>query len=72
MNTPQETYALLWIQSQNAFHVEPIDVMLQSNRRASAEGRRMDYVPILFGSAEDCREAGRSMRKALASRNQTC
>ena len=40
-----KTHVLLWSQSQCALHIEPI------------ADRRMDYVPMVFGSSEECRAA---------------
>lgn len=46
MSQTNHPYALLWSQSQCAMHIEPVMDMLTENRRACAENRRMDYVPI--------------------------
>lgn len=68
MSQTQTTHALLWSQSQCALHIEPIAVMLSSNRDAYAENRRTDYVPIYFGSDDDCHDAARAMRNTMSER----
>lgn len=50
----EKTHVLLWSQSQCALHIEPVADMLQENARAFAADRRMDYVPMVFGSPEEC------------------
>lgn len=42
-------WALLWSQSQNALHIETLEQMASSNRKAYQENRRCDYVPIYIG-----------------------
>ena len=64
----QPTHALLWSQSQCALHIEPIADMLSENRRAYADDRRMDYVPIYFGSDDDCHQASAAVRNTMATR----
>ncbi|MDD0814270.1 hypothetical protein PSQ39_06470 [Curvibacter sp. HBC28] len=61
-------HVLLWSQSQCALHIEPVSEMLSSNRRAYAENRTMDYVPIFFGTDEKCHEIGRALRGTMSDR----
>lgn len=68
--TTQVTHALLWSQSQCAMHIEPITDMLSTNRQAYAVNRRMDYVPIYFGSADDCHKASASVRTTMRQREE--
>lgn len=70
MTTEANPYALLWSQSQCALHIEPIKDMLLENRRACADDRRMDYVPIAFGSEEHCREVAEQVRPTLIERRE--
>lgn len=63
-------YALLWSQSQCALHIEPIEDMLAENRQAFADDRRMDYVPIAFGSQEHCSEVAEQVRPTLRERQE--
>lgn len=65
------TWALLWSQSQSGFHIEPLARMLESNRQAYAEDRRMDYVPLHIGTADECHGIADSCRKTVATRYQT-
>lgn len=60
-----EAWALLWSQSQNALHVEPIEAMFSSNRRAYTEDRCMDYVPIYIGAEDAVRTLADSIRNTL-------
>lgn len=62
------THALLWSQSQCAMHIEPIADMLSSNRQAYTVDQRMDYVPIYFGSADECHQASASVRATMRQR----
>lgn len=68
--TNQATHALLWSQSQCAMHIEPIDDMLSSNRRAYTVDQRMDYVPIYFGSSDECHKASESVRSTMRHRQE--
>lgn len=65
---PRELWVLLWSQSQNALHVEQVDDMLHSNRQAYADNRRMDYVPLVFGSRAVIDDAARACRPTLVTR----
>lgn len=65
-----KTFALLWSQSQCALHVESLTDMLSSNRRAYTDDRRMDYVPIFFGSDEACHEIGKALRGTMGDRQR--
>lgn len=64
----EQTHVLLWSQSQCALHIEPISDMLQENARAFAANRGMDYVPIVFGSADECHAAAERVRPTLRTR----
>lgn len=62
------THVMLWSQSQCALHIEPLDAMLSSNRRAYADDRRMDFVPLYIGTDEDCRQIADSVRGTMKAR----
>ena len=68
MSQTKHPYALLWSQSQCAMHIEPVVDMLTENRRACAENRRMDYVPIAIGTREECDAAASRLRPVLCER----
>ncbi|MFN9476380.1 hypothetical protein [Acidovorax sp.] len=70
MPTPTQTHALLWSQSQCALHIEPIADMLSENRQAYATDRRMDYVPIYFGTDDECHQAATAVRNTMHQRQQ--
>lgn len=61
---------LLWSQSQNAFHIEPVKHMLTSNRRAYADDRPMDYAPVFFGDQNECCSLADRLRGTLRCREQ--
>lgn len=61
-------YVLLWSQSQCALHIEPVEDMLSSNRQAYADNRRMDYVPIMFGTSDQCHDAARAVKGTISDR----
>jgi len=65
-----KTFALLWSQSQCALHVESLTDMLSANRRAYTDNRRMDYVPIFFGSDDACHEIGKALRGTMGDRQR--
>lgn len=62
------THVLLWSRNQSALHIEPIAVMLTNNRRAYADNRGTDYVPVFFGSNDECHEASAAMTRTMAAR----
>ncbi len=64
----ENCHVLLWSQSQCAMHIEPVSSMLTHNRRAYVEDRRMDYVPIAFGTREECDAAASRLRPVLNER----
>jgi len=65
-----DLWVLLWSQSQNALHVEPLARMLDSNRAAYAENRRMDYVPLVLGTKDLIQGVANSVRGTLAARDR--
>jgi hypothetical protein len=44
-----EQWVLLWSQKQNATHIERLEDMLSSNRKAYRDNRKCDYLPIFIG-----------------------
>ena len=73
VSAPREGLALhvmLWSQSQNALHVEPLARMLRMNRRAYTEDRGMDYVPLFIGSDDQCFELARSVGGTIRTRDE--
>ncbi|MGC3984811.1 MAG: hypothetical protein QM777_08835 [Pseudorhodoferax sp.] len=64
------THVMLWSQSQCALHIERVEDMLRSNRRAYAADRRMDYVPLFIGTDEDCRELADNIRGTMHARQE--
>lgn len=67
-NTATDWYVLLWSQSQNSFHIERHRHMMDANRKAYAEDRCMDYVPLFVGTHDFCCRMADNLRKTLASR----
>lgn len=65
-----EQHVLLWSQSQCAVHIETTASMLKANTRAYADDRRMDYVPLFFGTSDACHSLSRSLRNTMASRQE--
>lgn len=63
-----QTHVLLWSQSQSAFHIEPIGDMLNENAHAFFDDRRMDYVPMLFGTPDQCHGIADQLRGTLHAR----
>lgn len=64
------SYVLLWSQSQNVLHVEPLADMLSSNREAYAENRECDFVPLVIGTEADVRRAADACRNTLHQREE--
>lgn len=64
----ESCHVLLWSQSQCAMHIEPVSSMLTHNRRAYVEDRRMDYVPIAFGTRDLCSALAEKVRQTLNKR----
>ena len=65
-----QTHVLLWSQSQCAMHIESVHEMLQTNATALVQDRRMDYVPIVFGTSEACHDAADRVRATLRERQE--
>lgn len=63
-----EWHVLLWSQSQNAFHIERHQHMLDSNRRAYADDRHTDYVPLIIGTHDFCCRMADKLRGTITSR----
>lgn len=63
-----KAHVMLWSQSQCALHIEPVEAMLSSNRKAYSDDRRMDYVPLFIGTDEDCRSLADSIRNTMHTR----
>ena len=64
----ENCHVLLWSQSQCAMHIEPVSSMLTHNRQAYVEDRRMDYVPIAFGTRDLCSALAEKVRQTLNKR----
>ena len=64
----RDWWVCLWSQSQNGFHVERLRDMMNSNRRAYAEDRRMDYVPIYVGTRDLCFGLASATRNTVRAR----
>lgn len=68
MNT-NESWALLWSQSQNALHIEPVGDLLSKNRVAYTNDADLtDYQPIYIGDKETCRQTAELIRPTLVAR----
>lgn len=67
----QGLWVLLWSKQQNAFHVEPLDSMLKTNREAYSENRPGDYRVLHIGYREDVSDVADSCRGTLKAREQS-
>ena len=65
-----EQWVLLWSGRQNALHVETVDAMLTSNRKACGEGRSTDFVPFFIGEREVVEAAASRLRPILTERGR--
>lgn len=63
-------WVLLWSQSQCAVHIESVQDMLKSNRRAYTEDRRKDFVPVFFGQREACDSISLAIRGTMRERQE--
>lgn len=61
-------WVLLWSQSQNALHLEPLEDMQKANVEAFTENRRMDYVPLHVGTRESVHAAAEDVRPICRAR----
>ena len=70
MTTTDRLWALEWSQSQNAFHIQPLDKTLAFNRRLYVEGKRClnDYRVIHVGMRAECEAMANSCRQTLRAR----
>ncbi|WP_295379591.1 hypothetical protein [uncultured Pseudacidovorax sp.] len=64
----EETWVLLWSQSQNALHIEPLSRMLHANQQALQQNRRSDYVLICLGERDQVDRAAANCRHTLHER----
>lgn len=64
----QSEWVLLWSQSQGALHIEPVLDMLRTNRQACAIDACTDYVPLAFGTRDQCQIAADKARLTLHAR----
>ena len=51
-------------------HIETVQEMLQTNAAALVQDRRMDYLPIVFGTSEACHNAADRVRATLRERQE--
>ncbi|WP_295539246.1 hypothetical protein [uncultured Pseudacidovorax sp.] len=61
-------WVLLWSQSQNALHVEPLERMIAANRAAYTDDRRMDYVPLVIGERAQVDATATACRHTIMDR----
>ena len=63
-------YVLLWSQSQNCLHIEPVSSWLSKNRAAYAADKKLaDYHPIVIGDKELCHQTADSVRNTIKYRD---
>lgn len=67
---PPEQWVLLWSHSQNCTHIEPLSRMLDTNCRAYAHNRPMDYVAIYVGDKDVAHAMSSSMRQTIIRRDE--
>lgn len=65
-----DQWVLLWSQSQNALHIEPLHRMLSNNRKAYQENRRSDYIVLYVGERGHIDAAAGFCHATLAAREQ--
>lgn len=63
-----QTWALLWSQSQNALHIETLADMQATNASAFVGNHSVDYVTLGLGTREQCEAGALRMRPVLAQR----
>lgn len=69
MTINQFSHVLLWSQSQDALHIESVADMLSANGSAFAANRPMDYVPLAFGTDDECHAGANKVRAIMEKRN---
>lgn len=60
-----EKFVALWSHSQKAFHVETVSEMLRTNWRGVANNIPLDYIPIAFGTHQECSEFITSLKQRM-------
>lgn len=65
------SHVLSWSQSQCVFHIETVSAMLTVNRQQFHGDRQTDFVPIFFGSDDECHAAARILRPTLIARRES-
>lgn len=65
-----QSYVLLWSQSQCCFHIEQLRDMYRANAAAFREDRRMDYVPLHIGTDDECHALADHLRPQVRQRQE--
>lgn len=60
-----ENFVALWSFSQQCFHIETVEEMLDKNLCAFASKRPVDYVPLFVGSHADCSTLVDTLKKTI-------
>ena len=61
----KDLYILEWSKKQNAFHIQSALLTVEENLNALLAGESTDYVPIAFGTREECEVIYRRYRDRL-------
>jgi hypothetical protein len=61
-------YVALFSHSQQCFHIEPVEVMLKNNIRSMAVRLPIDYIPVGFGTRDECGSVVDMLKKKLQER----
>lgn len=61
-------WVLLWSQSQNALHIEPLADMMRTNLEAFHKDGRLDYVLLCIGSREAVDASAQAVRPICHAR----
>lgn len=62
------SHVLLWSKRQNALHIEPVETMISSNRRAYRDNRSCDYIVLALGPIEEMHKTADACRGTLMGR----
>ena len=61
---------LEWTKKQNAFHIQSMEVCAEKNLNALLDNQSSDYIPIYFGTDDECRVVASRWRRKLQQREQ--
>ena len=58
----EELWALEWSNAQRSVHVDHVTRMIENNQRNMVTDAKVDWVPVMIGTEEQCRSFAREIQ----------